>query len=291
MEKTNKVIAVTGATGQQGGATAARLLMEGWQVRALVRETTTAPAAALARAGAELVVADMDERGSLETAFHGAYGIFSVQPADEREVGRGTNVAAAAGAAKVQHLVYTSVGGAAGQSQFRKLGKWEIENHLRERDLPVTIFRPAGFMEDFTSDRFGLRSGRLALPFNADVAVQLIAVGDIGAFAALAFERPDSYIGRALEISGDALTPAQIADAISRAIGRTVPYVQVPLDIVRRNSPEAASVFEWVNKEYYTTDIPALRRIHSGLMDFETWLDEVGKERLRQIVPTPARSV
>jgi uncharacterized protein YbjT (DUF2867 family) len=79
MDKSGKIIVVTGATGQQGGATARHLLSSGWRVRALTRNPDQPKAQALLQAGAEVVQVDNDDRASLDRAFAGAYGVFSVQ--------------------------------------------------------------------------------------------------------------------------------------------------------------------------------------------------------------------
>src|SRR5512138_550411 len=152
----NKIIAVTGATGQQGGAVARKLLADGWKVRALTRDLNKPAAQALANAGAELVPGDMDSRSDLDVAFKGAYGVFSVQNfwlpgvGFEGEIQQGKNVADAAKAAGVQHLVYSSVGAAhrgMGQKHFES--KWIIEQHIQALDIPYTILRPAAFMENY----------------------------------------------------------------------------------------------------------------------------------------------
>src|SRR4029434_7613526 len=123
----NKIIAVTGATGQQGGAVARKLLAEGWQVRALTRDINKPAAQELKALGAELVAGDMDNRAELDAAFKGAYGVFSVQNywlpnvGHDGEVKQGIAAADAAQAAGVRHFVYTSVGAAhrgMGQSHF-----------------------------------------------------------------------------------------------------------------------------------------------------------------------------
>ena len=114
----NKLIAVTGATGQQGGAVARQLLAEGWRVRALTRDVNKPAAQELKALGAEVVAGDLDNGAELEAAFKGAYGVFSVQNfwlpnvGFEGEIKQGKAVAAAAKAAGVQHLVYSSVGAA-----------------------------------------------------------------------------------------------------------------------------------------------------------------------------------
>jgi uncharacterized protein YbjT (DUF2867 family) len=52
--------------------------------------------------------------------------------------------------------------------------------------------------------------------FPPEAVTQIIAVDDIGAFAALAFREPDEYIGQAFEIAGDSVTQSQIAVAFGR---------------------------------------------------------------------------
>src|SRR5215207_1315985 len=118
MDRTGKIIAVTGSTGQQGNAVARHLLRNGWAVRTLTRDANKDSAKALADQGAEIVFADNEDRASLDAAFAGAYGVFSVQNfwlpnvGAEGEVRHGRLIADAAKAANVQHFIYTSVGGA-----------------------------------------------------------------------------------------------------------------------------------------------------------------------------------
>ena len=75
----NKVVLVTGATGQQGGAVATHLLKDGWDVRALVRDPDKEQAQALLSQGVQLVQGDLYDRASLDRAVDGIYGVFSVQ--------------------------------------------------------------------------------------------------------------------------------------------------------------------------------------------------------------------
>ncbi|MGI8334777.1 NmrA/HSCARG family protein [Actinomadura scrupuli] len=295
MKMHGKNVLVTGATGNQGGATVRHLLADGWHVRALVRDDTTPAAAALAAAGAELVHGDLDDRASIEAAARGAYGLYSVQPANDNEITQGKNVAEAAKAANVRHLVYSSVGGVESQNRFYvehgwgPIDKWQIEEHIRDLDVPATILRPAGFMEDFTSPARFFQNGSLNVPWHDDLVMQLIAIEDTGAFAALAFAEPDAYLGRAIEITGDRLTAPQIADALSAAAGCPVPHTQIPLDVLWEHAPEVAKVFTWANETYYDTDLAPLRKTHADLMDFPTWLSRSGKARLlAQLNSTPA---
>jgi uncharacterized protein YbjT (DUF2867 family) len=120
-------------------------------------------------------------------------------------------------------------------------------------------------------------SDTFASAIQPDVTMGLIAADDIGAFAALAFEHPDEYLGKTIEIAGDVLTPPQIAAAIRRATGRSIRYAQIPIATVQQQDPKVAGAIDFLNQVGYTTDIAALRRQHPGLMDFDTWLEKEGK--------------
>src|SRR5919106_4590678 len=95
-----RVVAVLGATGLQGGAVARRLLAEGWHIRALTRNPDHKKVRSVAALEAEIVQADMNDPRSLEHAFDGAYGVFTVQnhhiSGYDGEVAQGRNATDAA---------------------------------------------------------------------------------------------------------------------------------------------------------------------------------------------------
>ncbi|MGW6500582.1 NmrA/HSCARG family protein [Nonomuraea angiospora] len=289
-----KTIVVMGATGLQGRAVTAQLLADGWQVRAVTRDPDAAPARALAQAGAELVRAEMDDVASLITAAEGAYGLFSVQPtvgspgtpagfSAEDEVRWGCNVAHAAHAAGVRHLVYASLAGA-GRHDTEKLpqntiNKWRIEQRIKTLGLPATFLRPVSFMENYTG-AYHLHDGTVTTAFDPAVPQQIMAVDDVGAFAALAFAQPGEWIGRAVDLAGDELTPLQITEAISEAIDRPLPYVQLPIEAIAQVGEEFAFAYTWLNERGYRADVAFTRALHPGLMDLRTWLERTGAVRI-----------
>src|SRR6185437_13169245 len=115
--RSRRPIAVVGATGLQGGATARALLGANAPVRALARRIDSDAARALTELGADLVAADLDDPESLRAAFTGVDGVFAMTTPgyDQRtdlEVTHGHAIADAAAAASVPHVVYNSVGGA-----------------------------------------------------------------------------------------------------------------------------------------------------------------------------------
>ncbi|MEV0129199.1 NmrA/HSCARG family protein [Dactylosporangium sp. NPDC050688] len=289
-----RTIVVTGATGLQGGATARQLLAsgEGWHVRALVRDQGTPAARALVEAGAELVTGDMGDRASLDAAFAGAHGVFSVQPAYDAphfeidEVRLGVNVADAAHAAGVRHLVYTSVGGVERGSGITHWDtKWQIEQHIRALGVPATFLRPVMFMENHASAKYGVTSPTALIRMIAPGArVQLIAVDDIGAFAALAFADPATYLSLALELAGDEVTREELASSITRATGIEIPAAPVPAEVLAGQGIDIDNVQRAGSFGGWQADIHALRRLHPGLMDLRTWLTRVGAGLFARLV-------
>jgi uncharacterized protein YbjT (DUF2867 family) len=289
-----KTIVVVGATGLQGRAVTAQLLADGWQVRAVTRDPDAPAARTLAQAGAELARAEMDDLASLIAAAEGAHGLFSVQPtvgspgtpagfSAEDEVRWGRKVADAAHAAGVRHLVYASLAGA-GLHNTEKLpqntiNKWRIEQHITRLGLPATFLRPVSFMENYTG-AYHLHDGAVATAFAADVPQQIMAVDDVGAFAALAFAQPGEWIGRAVDLAGDELTPRQIAAAISAAIDRPLPYVQIPIEAIAKAGEDFVFAYTWLNDRGYRADVAFTRALHPGLMDLRTWLQRTGAAQI-----------
>jgi uncharacterized protein YbjT (DUF2867 family) len=277
MTVTNKTILVLGATGRQGGATARHLLSAGWRVRALVRNPNSMAAQTLHLAGIELVEGDFEDEAALSAAMRDVYGVFSVQ-ASVDEVRQGQRIAEVARAASIRHFVYTSVQSAEALARAGDDHKWKIEQHIQELKLPATILRPSFFMETLAVGPLpGVPDDTFSIPIDADVQMGLIAVQDIGAFSALAFEHPDEYLGKTIELAGDALTPPQIADAVSRVTRRSIHYVQTPIETVYQQNPQIAGSIEYLNQTGYATDIAALHKLHPGLMDFDTWLNSGDK--------------
>lgn len=286
MTSLGKKILVLGATGLQGGAATAQLLADGWQVRALTRNASSEAAKALERKSVELAQGDMGDRAALDAAMQGVYGVFSVQPPEwdltftAEEIRLGKNVADAAKAAGVRHFVYSSLGGAEQQSNFREVAKWEVEKHIRSLGLQATVLRPSAYMENYVNfDHYGIRNGTYADATRPDVPVNLIAVDDIGAFVGLAFKHPEQYIGKTLELAGDALTPPDIVAAISRETGQAVTFRQIPAETIREQNEILGRIYDWINAGGYQVDRSSLRELHPGLMTFDVWLEKIGKAR------------
>jgi uncharacterized protein YbjT (DUF2867 family) len=289
-DRTGPVL-VIGATGQQGGATARHLLDRGRTVHALVRDPASPAAGALRGAGAILVVGDLDDPTSLRRAMAGVHGVFLVLTmmvgarispegvaAEER---RGKLVVDLAGESGVEHLVYSSLNGADARSGIPYYeSKARIEEHIRAVGLPASILRPVSFMDNFaTYGRPVLRDGELvvSLAVRPELAMRLISVHDIGAFAAIAFDRPDHFLGRTVEIAADVLSPPEIAETFGRVCGLPTRFRQTPIEEIRAFDEQLARMFTFFDEHpSELPDLPRLRAEHPGLMRLETWLRTTG---------------
>ena len=284
----DKIIVVTGATGQQGGAVARKLIADGWKVRALTRDAAKPAAQELAALGAQILPGDMDNRVELAVAFQGAYAVFSVQNYWLPNVGFVADAALAAG---VKHFVFSSVGAAhRGMGQKHFDSKWIIEQYIHTLGFPYTILRPAYFMNNYNWSRASILNGSLVgMGLQPGKGMQSIAVEDIAVFAALAFADPQKYLGLTLELSGDELTEQQTAQVFSRVIGRPVTLTRPTGGPRGRSEEEMKAMFTFFNAEGYSADIPALRKLHPGLLSLEQYLRKNGWENA-QPVPEAANT-
>jgi uncharacterized protein YbjT (DUF2867 family) len=283
--KSEKTILVTGATGKQGGAVAKHLTSEGWHVRILTRDPKKPAAKRCREMGMEVMLGDLNDKNSVLKAADGVYGIYSVQSLEqgvEVEARQGKTLADVAKNRGVRHFVYSSVGSANRNTKIPHFeSKWQVEQHIGSLKIPATIFRPVWFMENFLMPQYrdSILKGTLSMPMKPKKTLQMIAVDNIGGFVAKAFETPDEFIGQAIDIAGDELTIPQVAQKLSDVIDHDVKFVEMPMREMRKASEEWAIMFQWFNDVGYKSDIPKLRQMLPDLMDFETWLQKVGRER------------
>jgi len=281
------LILVSGATGQQGGAVARSLLERGFGVRALTRNPEKPEAKELDDLGAEVVSGDLEDRSSIEGVLEGVQRVFSVQQflesGVEGEVRQGVQLADAAKTAGVEHYVYSSVGSAHRETGIPHFeSKWQVEEHVRGSGVPYTVLRPVFFMQNWEYMREPILGGTLPQPLDPDKPFQMVAVEDIGVFAATAFENPDEWIGREVDLAGDELSMPEIAGTFSRVIGREVNYFQVPWNqFEEQMGEEYAVMYRWFNDHGYEADIAALKKEHPGLISFEQYLRGHGWENAK----------
>jgi uncharacterized protein YbjT (DUF2867 family) len=292
-------ILITGATGKQGGATARRLLAEGVPARALVRDPEAPAALSLADAGAELVIGDFDTPATLDAAVAGSRGVFLVPPAAfgpkgwdvELEATRGIALVDAAKRAGVEQIVFTGVASMSNDPAWGASGKRHIEDAVANSGLRYTLLRPVRFMENYLMRGMpvdGIVDGVHRHLFPQDRPLQMIAVADIAAFAALAFADPDRLHGRTLELAGDAITPVAAAAAISRVTGHAVRYYELAEAEADALGEQIGNTWRLTRDTGWHADLPALREIYPGLMSLESWLAATGAAQIKALLDSDA---
>ncbi len=226
-------ILVTGATGQQGGLVARRLLARGHAVRALTRNPGSPEALALAELGAEVVRGNLEDPASLAPAMAGLDAVFLVSTPFEKgaavEIVQAVNAGRAAKRASVAHLVYSSVIGARQKSGIEHFeAKGEAELALEALGVPLTIIGAPPFMDNVLAhwNRDALRQGRFALVVPRSFPMQQVAVADIAAFAVHALEHRSQFIGQRIDIASDAISGEAMHRVLQHVLGRELEYVE-----------------------------------------------------------------
>ena len=271
---------VLGATGNMGGHATRVLIDRGRKVRAITRSPSSDAALSLARLGAEVVKADMNDRESLDRVFEGARGLFSVQNWGEvgpdGEIEQGVRVAEACAAVGVPHVVFGSAGEGKSDSGVAHFDcKLVVEARMRELGLPHTIIRPAPFMELMTAKAFypavGVWGGERKV-VGLDRPIPWVAAADIGTAIANALDDPDRWIGEDVALFGDIQTLGQARDLHAEAFGRKPRSLPLPLWLISRLAgKELVDMWHWMVE----------------------WIDAMGREglqarheRARALVPS-----
>ncbi|MFM9610337.1 NmrA family protein [Streptomyces sp. V2] len=293
----SETVLVTGATGQQGGATARALLAAGTPVRALVRDPRSEPARAIGALGAELVRADLSDRSSLGPAVEGVRAVFSVQMPPMTgssvdfagELAQAANLVDAAKAAGVRQFVQSSTSGVGAHTQAPGWaeGRWAaMADYFGTKQAIMeavrgagfarwTVIKPAFFMENLPllAPR-GPRGGLLTV-LKPDTELALVAVRDIGTAAAHALRDPDRFHRVELELAGDLRTMEQIAQTLSAAWGVPVTAPSMSLEeALAGGMPPWGAGHAWNNAVLQPARPEYAQELGIPLTTFTEWADE-----------------
>lgn len=267
---------VLGATGGQGGAVATELLEADMPVRAVVRDPDAKRAVELATRGVELVFGDMVSGDGLVDAFVGASGVFALttpfETGVEAELTQGAAILDAARLANVPYLVFSSVAGAdrgTGVPHFES--KYRVEQALGDSGIPHTIVGPTYFYDNLLGSVDALSAGILPIAMPADKPLQQLSRRDLGRFVVELFRNPTTYVGERIDIASDTMTPDQMAAALRTVLAHEVHAES--FDPERIPSPDMSAMFEFLGREGYRVDIPALHQRFPGVgwQSFADW--------------------
>jgi uncharacterized protein YbjT (DUF2867 family) len=300
-----KIIAVTGATGAQGGGLVRAILADkggDFVPRAITRKPDSDKARELARLDVEVVKADLDDAASLRKAFAGAHGAFCVTNfwehySPEKEIAQARNMAEAAKAASVKHVIWSTLEDTRKRVPLSDQrmptlkdkykvphfdGKGEADQYFR--DVPATILATSFYWENLVYFGMGPKKaadGKLSfvLPM-ADKKLPGIAAEDIGKCAYGIFKRGDELVGKTVGIAGEFLTGQEMASALSRALEQPVAYSYVPPEIFRTfgfpGADDLGNMFQYkrdFEKEFCgARDLAFARELNPGLQTFAQWL-------------------
>ena len=277
-----QIIAVVGATGLQGGAVTRRLLQDRWPVRALTRNPDGKKARAIAQLGAEVVQADMSNPMSLEHAFDGVRGVFSVQnhhiSGYEGEARQGKQVAEVAKRMGVAQLVYSGAGpGVKGSGVGSWETKLEVAAYIRTLDLPATILHPTAFMELMTEPKFFPPASVWHLMpklMGADRPVGWLTVEDLAVIVATAFGDPDRFVGREVMLASD-VQSIDTCRAIWREVtGRPPRRFPMPRWLFERFAgTDETTMWRWLGANKVDFDTRPTLAIHPGALTVREWLE------------------
>jgi uncharacterized protein YbjT (DUF2867 family) len=282
-----------------------------FQARALTRNPRSDKASELARLGAEVVQADLDDLESLKQAFRGAHGAYCVTNfwehfSPEREVTQATNMAEAARDAGLEHVIWSTMEDTRRWMSLDDdrmptlMGKYKVPHcdakgeanqAFLDRKVPTTFMATSFYWDNFVY--LGMQPKRgpdgvlsITLPMG-DKKLPGIAVEDIGRCAHGIFQRGREYVGRALGVSGEHLTGDEMAAALSDALGEAVRYNAVTPEAYRHfgfpGAEDLGNMFQFkrdFNEDYRgARNIDEARALNPDLQSFTGWLSR-NKEKI-----------
>jgi uncharacterized protein YbjT (DUF2867 family) len=310
----SRIIAVVGATGSQGGGLVRAIQADpssGFLARAITRKANGDKAEALRKLGAEVVEADLDDEASLAKAFHGAYGAFCVTNYWEhmtpaKEVSQARNMAQAAKAAKVEHVVWSTLEDTRKRVPLSDprmptlLEKYKVPHFdakgdadalFAEAGVPTTYLLTTFYWENFIYFGMGPKKGpdgkyAITLPMG-NARLSGIAAEDIGKCALGVFKQGSQWIGERVGIAGEHLTGAQMAAAMSKVLNIEVAYNVVTPAVFRGfgfpGADDLGNMFQYYTefeKEFAAArNLDTVRSLNPELLDFKSWLEKY-KDRI-----------
>jgi uncharacterized protein YbjT (DUF2867 family) len=228
-----KMILVTGATGNAGAQVVRALVEEGQDVRAFVRDSDRGYA--LFGEAVELAVGDFADPQSVRTALEGVDAVFLSCADDPRRVEWETAAIDAAAATGVRRIVkLSSIAAEPGSPVAFWDWHGRVERHLRHSGVSSTVLRSSVYMTNVLAGAEQVaHEGRLYAPAG-EARIAMIDPRDVGAAAAAVVSTP-GHDGRTYVLTGpQAITYAQVAAELSAAAAREVEFIDLPDEYARQ---------------------------------------------------------
>ncbi|WP_244817954.1 NAD(P)H-binding protein [Caballeronia sp. Lep1P3] len=232
--------AITGISGQVGGALAHALLERGRPLRAIVRDAKKGEP--WAARGCEVAQARMTDADALARAFEGAQGVFLLLPPvfdpmpgfPEAREAIGAIVAALARARPRKIVCLSTIGAQASETNLLTQHTL-LQRALGDQPMPVTFLRPGWFMENCAWDVRSAREEGVIHSFlqPLDRAIPMVATEDVGRTAAKLLDDDDHdderHGARVVELEGPRrVSPNDIAATFASVLGKPVGAQAVP---------------------------------------------------------------
>ena len=263
----SNVLAVFGATGQQGGSIVKYVLKypelsKRYKIRAITRDTDSEKAKQLSGLGkVDVVRGDVSDQGSLETALTGVHTIFAMTTnsfapnGPELEYNDGKRIADVAVAKGVQYIIFSTLPFVKEISSGKYTSttifdaKAKIERYIRGLPIKSAFYSPGCFLQNFetqkwvTSAQANQHDGTwvMARHSSPNLPLPLIDVAeDTGKFVGAILAEPEKFKGKTFCAAVGYYTLQEITAVISKMTGKRVVYEQISVDEFKKRRPFAA---------------------------------------------------
>lgn len=307
-----KIIAVTGATGAQGGGLVRAIQADPsgqFQARAITRNPDSDAAQRLKAIGAEVVQGDLTDGDSIDRAFRGAHGAFCVtfywdHMSPERELADARTLAESAAQESVPHVVWSTLEDTRKWvplesdqmptiHEHYKVPHFDVKGEANKffKGSPTTFLLTSFYWDNLIG--FGMnpkpdgQGGYMFRLPTGEAKMPGIAAEDIGKCAYGVFKQGSALINKAVGISGEHLSGAEMAAVLSDVLGVSVRHHSASPEEFRSygfpGADDLGNMFQF-KRDFEADfrgprDVEASRRLNPELLSFRRWV-ELNKERI-----------
>lgn len=291
----SKVIAVFGATGNQGGSVLQALLKTGnYHIKAITRNAQSDKAKSLASLeNVTVTEGNLDDEESVDRVLKDCYGAFlatdfSAHLVRNRETQQGVNVIDKAIKNKVSHVVFSgleNVESIMNKSCYHFDEKAAVEDYgLKQKDkINFTSIRLPMYYQAIVSmiNKASDNQFLFNLPMDSDKKLYSMNVNDIGPCVSTIFSNPEQYKSKLLGVAGDHLKVSEVTDLLSKHLAPI--NISFPGGASNRSRFEhlkfpgvedIVTMFEYFETEKMKRDLELTKTLNPNVVNFNDWLVE-----------------